>query len=35
MTAPSATGGDTHAFTAPLYVAWETTHRCSARCLHC
>jgi AdoMet-dependent heme synthase len=35
MTAPIAPGGDTHAFTAPLYVAWETTHRCNARCLHC
>jgi AdoMet-dependent heme synthase len=22
-------------FTAPLYVAWELTHRCNARCLHC
>ncbi|MGD9693966.1 MAG: radical SAM protein [Acidimicrobiia bacterium] len=22
-------------FTAPLYVAWETTHRCNAKCLHC
>lgn len=22
-------------FTAPLYVAWEITHRCNARCLHC
>jgi MoaA/NifB/PqqE/SkfB family radical SAM enzyme len=19
----------------PLYVAWEITHRCNARCLHC
>jgi MoaA/NifB/PqqE/SkfB family radical SAM enzyme len=35
MTAPPATGTDTHVFTAPLYVAWEITHRCSARCLHC
>jgi len=26
---------DTHVFTAPLYVAWEITHRCNARCLHC
>lgn len=23
------------AFEAPLYVAWEITHRCNARCLHC
>ena len=23
------------AFKAPLYVAWEITHRCNARCLHC
>lgn len=23
------------AFRAPLYVAWEITHRCNARCLHC
>jgi radical SAM protein with 4Fe4S-binding SPASM domain len=22
-------------FTAPLYVAWEITHRCNANCLHC
>lgn len=22
-------------FTAPLYVAWEITHRCNAECLHC
>lgn len=22
-------------FSAPLYVAWEITHRCNARCLHC
>lgn len=22
-------------FKAPLYVAWEVTHRCNARCLHC
>ena len=22
-------------FTAPLYVAWEITHHCNARCLHC
>lgn len=22
-------------FKAPLYVAWEITHRCNARCLHC
>lgn len=22
-------------FQAPLYVAWELTHRCNARCLHC
>lgn len=22
-------------FTAPLYIAWEITHRCNARCLHC
>lgn len=22
-------------FTAPLYVAWEITHRCNAGCLHC
>lgn len=22
-------------FLAPLYVAWEITHRCNARCLHC
>lgn len=22
-------------FTAPLYVAWEITHRCNARCIHC
>jgi len=22
-------------FKAPLYVAWELTHRCNARCLHC
>lgn len=22
-------------FVAPLYVAWEITHRCNARCLHC
>src|SRR5829696_4701174 len=23
------------AFKAPLYAAWEITHRCNARCLHC
>lgn len=23
------------AFDAPLYIAWEATHRCNARCLHC
>lgn len=23
------------AFKAPLYIAWEVTHRCNARCLHC
>jgi len=23
------------AFGAPLYIAWELTHRCNARCLHC
>lgn len=23
------------AFKAPLYLAWEITHRCNARCLHC
>lgn len=28
--APSVT-----TFKAPLYVAWEVTHRCNARCLHC
>jgi MoaA/NifB/PqqE/SkfB family radical SAM enzyme len=22
-------------FVAPLYVAWEITHHCNARCLHC
>lgn len=22
-------------YAAPLYVAWEITHRCNARCLHC
>lgn len=22
-------------FTAPLYVAWEITHRCNAACMHC
>jgi AdoMet-dependent heme synthase len=22
-------------FAAPLYVAWELTHRCNAHCLHC
>jgi AdoMet-dependent heme synthase len=22
-------------FKAPLYIAWELTHRCNARCLHC
>ncbi len=28
--------GDTDfAFNAPLYVAWELTHRCNARCRHC
>lgn len=26
---------DLTAFTAPLYVAWELTHRCNAQCLHC
>src|SRR6266536_1459388 len=35
MTAPSTASIDAHAFTAPLYVAWEITHRCNARCLHC
>jgi radical SAM protein with 4Fe4S-binding SPASM domain len=36
MTTTTTTAGtDRHAFTAPLYVAWETTHRCNARCLHC
>jgi AdoMet-dependent heme synthase len=35
MTVSPATGADAHAFTAPLYVAWEITHRCNARCLHC
>lgn len=24
-----------HTFRAPLYVAWEITHKCNARCLHC
>lgn len=23
------------AFRAPLYIAWEITHRCNAKCLHC
>jgi len=23
------------AFSAPLYIAWEITHRCNAKCLHC
>ncbi len=23
------------AFRAPLYIAWELTHRCNARCIHC
>ncbi len=23
------------AFRSPLYIAWEVTHRCNARCLHC
>ena len=23
------------AFSAPLYVAWEITHKCNAKCLHC
>ncbi len=23
------------AFNAPLYVAWELTHKCNAKCLHC
>ena len=23
------------AFKAPLYIAWEITHRCNAQCLHC
>jgi len=36
MTPASAVaGGGVHVFTAPLYVAWEITHRCNARCLHC
>jgi AdoMet-dependent heme synthase len=35
MAAPSTAAADVHAFTAPLYVAWEITHRCNARCLHC
>ena len=26
---------DRTTFKAPLYVAWEITHRCNARCLHC
>lgn len=30
MNIPSIT-----AFKAPLYVAWEITHRCNARCVHC
>lgn len=28
-------GAATCSFSAPLYVAWETTHRCNAACLHC
>lgn len=35
MTAVAAAPVDVHAFAAPLYVAWEITHRCNARCLHC
>lgn len=35
MTSPSIASADTHVFNAPLYVAWEITHRCNARCLHC
>lgn len=31
----TSVGIDRHVFTAPLYVAWEITHRCNARCLHC
>lgn len=34
LTTPAA-GTDSHVFTAPLYVAWEITHRCNVRCLHC
>jgi len=26
---------DFSAFKAPLYIAWEITHRCNANCLHC
>lgn len=26
---------DVTAFKAPLYIAWEITHRCNAKCLHC
>ncbi len=26
---------DLTTFKAPLYVAWEITHRCNAKCLHC
>lgn len=26
---------DPVAFSAPLYIAWELTHRCNAQCVHC
>lgn len=29
------TGSTFAEFVAPLYVAWEITHHCNARCLHC
>lgn len=35
MSPADSLGMGPHAFSAPLYVAWEISHRCNARCLHC
>lgn len=32
MTQPARIAAE---FKAPLYIVWELTHRCNARCLHC
>lgn len=35
MSKDASASSDFTAFRAPLYIAWETTHRCNAQCVHC